>query len=290
VLESDSVVDFSGSLVAIVTPFTDGAVDYDAFSALVAWQVEEGTNGIVVGGTTGESATITDLERESMTRGALEICSGRCPVVVGTGTNNTASSVELTRAAAEWGVGGVLAVTPYYNKPPQEGLYRHFKAMAEAAGETPVMLYDVPGRTGVTIEEATIHRLAEIDNITALKDATHDVERAGRLAKETPLTILSGDDGLTLPMMRVGATGVVSVAANVVPAAMARLCAERDTTLHEKLTPLFKALFVETNPVPLKYALASMGRIRNELRLPLVPLSAGCQAEVGNALAAARSD
>ena len=184
----------------------------------------------------------------------------------------------------------MLAVTPYYNKPPQEGLYRHFKAMAEAAGEVPVMLYDVPGRTGVTIEEATILRLAEIDNITALKDATHDVERAGRLAKETPLTILSGDDGLTLPMMRVGATGVVSVAANVVPGAMARLCADRDSALHEKLTPLFKALFVETNPVPLKYALASMGRIRNELRLPLVPLSAGCQAEVGNALAAARSD
>ena len=285
------MVDFSGSLVAIVTPFSDGAVDYGAFSKLVAWQVAEGTNGIVVGGTTGESATLTDSEREALTRAALEICGGRCPVVVGTGTNNTATSVELTRAAARWGADGMLAVSPYYNKPPQEGLYLHFKAMAEAAGEVPVMLYDVPGRTGVTIEEATIRRLAEIGNITALKDATHDVERAGRLAAQTPLTILSGDDGLTLAMMGVGAKGVVSVAANLVPGATARLCAERDPGLHEKLTPLFKALFVETNPVPLKYALALSGRIRNELRLPLVPLSVGrCQAEVGEALDAACSD
>ncbi len=276
--------EFSGSLVAIVTPFKGGEVDRAAFAALVEWQIEEGTRGIVVGGTTGESATLHVEEREALTRSALEIAGDRCPVIVGTGTNDTRTSVELSRAAVEWGAAGLLVVTPYYNKPTQTGLEAHFKAVAEAAAGCPVILYDVPGRTGVTIEEGTLHRLAEVPGLVALKDATHDIERAARLAADTPLTILSGDDAQTLPMMANGAVGVISVAANVVPAQMARLCATQDPDLHAGLVPLFTALFCQTNPIPLKFALAEMGRIRNELRLPLTPLDAPHHETVRDAL------
>jgi 4-hydroxy-tetrahydrodipicolinate synthase len=274
------VTDFRGSLVAIVSPFRDGELDLEAFSGLVEWHLASGTSGIVVAGTTGEAATLRGEEREILCRRALEIVNGRCPVVVGTGTNATATSVEATRAATKWGVQGFLVVTPYYNKPTQEGLYRHFEAVAEAAGGLPVIAYDVPGRTGVTIEEETVKRLAGIPGIVALKDATHDVERAARLAGETDLDILSGEDSLTLPLMRSGAKGVISVAANVVPDRMARLAAELDEGLHEKLLPLFRALFVRSNPIPAKFALSRMGRIRNELRLPLVPLAEACKETV----------
>ena len=186
--------------------------------------------------------------------------------------------MHLTERAQDWGADAALVVTPYYNKPNQEGLYRHFEAI-ERVG-LPVIAYDVPGRTGVTLAEETVHRIAQLPRVVALKDATHDVERAGRLAKDTDLTILSGDDGMTLPMMKVGAQGVVSVAANVVPDQMAALCATRDDAIHEKLAPLFSALFCDTNPIPLKFALAAMGRIENELRLPLVPLSTELEPEV----------
>jgi 4-hydroxy-tetrahydrodipicolinate synthase len=269
-----AAVDFAGSMVAIVTPFRDGAVDVDAFGALVEWHLASGTAAIVVSGTTGEAATLRMEEREALCRRAVEICKGRCPVVAGTGTNATWSTVESTRAAVGWGVDGLLVVTPYYVKPTQAGLLAHFEEVARAAGGCPIIAYDVPGRTGVTIAEETCHRLARIPGVVALKDATHDVERAARLAHETPLTILSGDDALTLPLMRGGARGVISVTANIVPDRMARLCAEQDAALHEQLVPLFQALFVESNPIPLKFALAETGRIRNELRLPLVPLSA----------------
>jgi len=269
-----AAVEFAGSMVAIVTPFRDGAVDVDAFGGLVEWHLASGTAAIVVSGTTGEAATLRMEEREALCRRAVEICKGRCPVVAGTGTNATWSTVESTRAAVGWGVDGLLVVTPYYVKPTQAGLLAHFEEVARAAGGCPIIAYDVPGRTGVTIAEDTCHRLARIPGVVALKDATHDVERAARLAHETPLTILSGDDALTLPLMRGGARGVISVTANIVPDRMARLCAEQDAALHEQLVPLFQALFVESNPIPLKFALAAMGRIRNELRLPLVPLSA----------------
>ena len=275
---------FKGSLVAIVTPFADGELDLKAFSELVEWQVASGTAGIVVSGTTGEAATLHGEEREILSRRALDVVNGRCPVVVGTGSNATAASVELSRAATGWGVQGLLVVTPYYNKPTQEGLFRHFEAVAAAAKGTPVIAYDVPGRTGVTIEEETVHRLAELPGIAALKDATLDVERAHRLAAETSLDILSGDDASTLALLRGGATGVISVAANVVPGRMARLVAEQDEALHEALLPLFRALFVQSNPIPLKFALSRMGRIRNELRLPLVPLSDECKGGVIDAL------
>ena len=276
------MVELKGSLVAIVTPFRDGAVDYAAFEALVAWHLEQGTRGIVVAGTTGEAATLQGEEREALSRKAVELCAGRAHVMVGTGTNCTRTSVEATRAATKWGVDSVLAVTPYYNKPPQEGLVRHYAAMAEVG--LPVVAYDVPGRTGVSLSEETVHRIAEIENIVALKDATLDLERAARLVKETDLIVLSGDDAATLPMMRDGAKGVISVAANVAPAAMAKLCADLDEAEHDRLSPLFKALFVQTNPIPVKWALARMGRITGELRLPLVPLEAGHEAAVEAAL------
>jgi len=271
-------------MVAIVTPFSNGALDVAAFAALVDWHFAQGTHGIVVAGTTGEAATLQDDERATMCRIAREVARGRGPVVVGTGTNATADSVALTRAASEWGVDGVLVVTPYYNKPPQRGLVEHFRAVAEAGAGLPVIAYDVPGRTGVTIAEATVHELARIPGIVALKDATHDVERAARLAHETPLTILSGDDALALPLMRGGAKGVISVAANVVPDRMAALCATGDESLSESLQPLFRALFVESNPIPVKWALHRMGRIRDELRLPLLPLAVEHRATVEAAL------
>jgi len=283
---SDSSGSFTGSLVAIVTPFADGELDLEAFSELVEWQVASGTAGIVVSGTTGEAATLHGEEREILSRRALDVAKGRCPVVVGTGTNDTAASVELSRAAVAWGVHGLLVVTPYYNKPTQEGLYLHFEAVAAAAKGVPVIAYDVPGRTGVTIEEETVHRIAKLPGIAALKDATHDVERAHRLAAETSLDILSGDDASTLPLMRGGATGVISVAANVVPDSMARLVAEQDDTLHETLLPLFRALFVQSNPIPLKFALSRIGRIRDELRLPLVPIAEEYKETVVEALRA----
>jgi 4-hydroxy-tetrahydrodipicolinate synthase len=276
---------FGGSLVAIVTPFRDGDVDLDAFALLVEWQIASGTKGIVVAGTTGESATLHPEEREALCRRAIDAARGRVPVVAGTGTNATWSTVQLTRAAAQWGADGMLVVTPYYNKPTQEGLFLHFEAAARAAGGRPVILYDVPGRTAVTFKEATVKRLARVPGIAALKDATGDLERVGRLAED--LAILAGDDAATLECMRRGAVGVISVAANVVPEKMARLCRDRDERLHEELLPLFRALFVESNPIPVKFALHRMGRVRNELRLPLVPLSAEHEPTVADALRAA---
>jgi len=280
---SDPVA-FSGSLVAIVTPFHGGEVDLGAFCELVEWQIASGTAGIVVCGTTGEAATLRLAEKERLCHRAREVIAGRCPLVFGSGTNATWSSVELSRAAVGWGVDGLLVVTPYYNKPSQTGLLRHYEAVAEAAGGCPVIAYDVPGRTGVTIREETVHRLAEIPGVVALKDATHDVERAARLAAETSLVILSGDDALAAALIRGGARGVISVAANVVPERMVRLCETLDPALQEHLDPLFKALFLQSNPIPVKYALAHQGRIFNELRLPLVPLAAEHEPAVLRAL------
>ncbi|MCK6459546.1 MAG: 4-hydroxy-tetrahydrodipicolinate synthase [Planctomycetes bacterium] len=273
---------FEGSLVAIVTPFRDGEVDLDAFGSLVEWHVASGTSGIVVSGTTGEAATLHPEEREALCRRAIAVARGRVPVIAGTGTNATWSTVQLTRAAAQWGVDAMLVVTPYYNKPTQEGLFLHCEAAARAASGRPVILYDVPGRTAVTFKEATVKRLARVPGVVALKDATGELERVKRLAPD--LTVLAGDDAATLECMRRGATGVISVAANVVPEKMARLCRDRDERIHEELSPLFKALFVESNPIPVKFALHRMGRIKNELRLPLVPLSAEHEPTVADAL------
>ncbi len=276
---------FAGSIVAIVTPFEDGEVDLDAFASLVEWHVASGTSGIVVAGTTGESATLHPEERETLCRRAIAAARGRVPVIAGTGTNATWSTVQLTRAAAQWGADAMLVVAPYYNKPTQEGLFLHFEAAARAAGGRPVILYDVPSRAAVTIQEPTVKRLARVPGIVALKDATGALDRVGRLAED--LTVLAGDDVTTLECMRRGAKGVISVAANVIPEKMARLWRDRDERLHAELAPLFKALFVETNPIPVKFGLHRMGRIRNELRLPLVPLSADHEPAVADALRAA---
>jgi len=280
------VADYSGSMVAIITPFKDGDVDLDTFASLVEWHLASGTSAIVVAGSTGEAATLHPEERETLCRRALAVAKGRAPVICGTGTNATWSTVQLTRAATQWGVDGLLVVAPYYNKPTQEGLFRHFEEAARAAAGRPVILYDVPGRTAVTTKETTLKRLARVPGIVALKDATGDLDRVGRLAAETPLTLLSGDDATALEAMRRGAKGVISVAANAVPEKMARLCRDMDEGIHEELSPLFKALFVESNPIPLKFALHRMGRARNELRLPLVPLSAEHEPTVAEALRA----
>jgi 4-hydroxy-tetrahydrodipicolinate synthase len=273
---------FAGSIVAIVTPFKDGEIDLDAFASLVEWHVASGTSGIVVAGTTGESATLHPEEREALCRRAVAAAKRRIPVIAGTGTNATWSTVQLTRAAVQWGADALLVVAPYYNKPTQEGLFRHFEEAARAAGGRPVILYDVPSRTAVTIQEPTVKRLAKVKGIVALKDATGDLDRTDRLSSD--LTMLAGDDATTLDVMRRGAKGVISVAANVVPEKMARLCRDKDARLHEELSPLFKSLFVETNPIPVKFALQRMGRIRNELRLPLVPLTAQHEPAVLDAL------
>ncbi len=273
---------FAGSIVAIVTPFKDGELDLDAFASLVEWHVASGTSGIVVAGTTGESATLHPEEREALCRRAVAAAKRRIPVIAGTGTNATWSTVQLTRAAVQWGADALLIVTPYYNKPTQEGLFRHFEEAARAAGGRPVILYDVPSRTAVTIQEATVRRLARVPGIVALKDATGDLDRTDRLCSD--LTMLAGDDATTLDVMRRGAKGVISVAANVVPEKMARLCRDKDPRLQEELSPLFKSLFVESNPIPVKFALHRMGRIRNELRLPLLPLSAQHEPAVLDAL------
>lgn len=281
------MAELAGSIVAIVTPFSEDRLDLAAFSDLLEWHLASGTSAVCVAGTTGEGATLRPGERDALCRRAREVLKGRCPLVAGAGTNATWSSVEAAREAAAAGADALLVVVPYYSKPPQEGIVRHFEAVARAAAGVPLIAYDVPGRTAVRLEEETVRRLARVPGVVALKDATGDLERAGRIARGTPLTVLSGDDAHTLAMMERGARGVVSVAANVVPAAVAALVRDRSREAQERLQPLCKALFVESNPVPVKFALAAMGRIRNELRLPLTPLAEAHHASVRAALQAA---
>ena len=271
---------FKGSFVALATPFTDNLeVDYEAYGRLIDFQLENGTNGLVPCGCTGEAATLSHDEQKQCMRFAVERVAGKVPVVAGTGSNNTAEALELTRYAAEVGCDGALLITPYYNKPTPAGQVAHYTAIANAV-DIPIMLYNVPGRTGTKMTAATIAILSQTPNITSVKEACGSVDQVTEICACCDITVLSGDDGLTLPMMAVGAQGVVSVAANVVPADVAELCRladagdyEQARKIHYKLTALFKALFVETNPMPVKAALARMGLIKNAVRLPLVPLS-----------------
>jgi len=282
---------FEGSLTAIVTPMKDGAVDFGSFSALVDWQVESGTSAIVVCGTTGESPTLTADEKAELFRTALSTAAGRVPVIAGTGSNDTAGVIEASRAAEEIGVQGLLLVTPYYNKPNQDGLLAHYRAVADAVG-IPIILYSVPGRTGVEIAVDTVAALAEHRNIAALKEAGGSVDRVSRIRQATDLTILSGDDPLMLPMVAVGAKGVVSVTANVAPAETAALAAaalagsEEALSLHDGLYPLSRAMFMDTNPLPVKTALALMGKVEEEFRLPLAPMAPALKERLRAALAA----
>jgi 4-hydroxy-tetrahydrodipicolinate synthase len=268
---------FTGSLIAIVTPFKKGKLDERAFGDLIEWQIANGTNGIVPCGTTGESATLTHEEHHRVIKLAVEVAKQRVPVIAGTGSNSPDEAISLTKHAKEAGADGALLITPYYNKPTQEGLYRHYKAVAEAV-EIPQILYNIPSRTGVNMLPATIARLAAMKNIVGVKEGSGSVQQASEIAQTCGdrLTVLAGDDALTLPMMAVGAKGVITVTANVMPKELAQLVAsflagriDEARQLHFKLSPLFAALFFETNPIPVKEALGMMGKIDPELRLPL---------------------
>ncbi|MFN0008735.1 MAG: 4-hydroxy-tetrahydrodipicolinate synthase [Planctomycetota bacterium] len=271
---------FRGSLVAIVTPFRDGEVDFEAFRKLVEWHVESGTDGLVVAGTTGEGATLDGGERTRLFSAAVEIARGRMPVLAGIGTNSTRTTIENAREAEACGVDGLLVVTPYYNRPTPRGLLLHFSAVAEAA-RTPIVLYNVPSRTSVDmVPEVVAELAARFPHVVAVKEALPSLERVKRLLGETQADVLCGDDGSIADFMGLGAVGVIGVVNNVVPrkvAALVRAAAPggdtaRAANLVEEIAPLVRDLFLETNPGPVKAALAMLGRCRDELRLPLAPM------------------
>jgi 4-hydroxy-tetrahydrodipicolinate synthase len=273
---------FRGTYTAIVTPFRDGALDEAAFSALIEWQVESGITGIVAVGTTGESPTLSHTEHTRVIELAVKAARHRCKVIGGTGSNSTAEAISLTAEAEKAGVDAALLVTPYYNKPTQEGLFRHFKAIASST-RLPIILYSVPGRCGVEIAVDTAVRLArECPNIVCIKEAGGSVDRVSQLRAALPpaFTILSGDDSITLPSLAVGAVGVISVASNIIPREMARMIdafaegrLEEARVLHNRFYPLFRDLSLETNPVPIKTAVSLAGRITGEFRLPLCEMA-----------------
>jgi len=272
---------FRGSVVALVTPFKeDFSIDFDAYGRLIDFHLERGTHGIVPCGCTGEAATLAHDEQKRIIKFTVERVAGRVPVIAGTGSNNTAEALDFTAYAKEIEADGALMISPYYNKPTREGLIAHYKTIAEKV-DIPIMLYNVPSRTGVKIEPDTIAELFECPNIVSVKEACGSVEQVSQIRSLCDINVMSGDDPLTLPMMAVGASGVVSVAANVVPEKVAAMCDEFDNrnleaaqAIHYELTPLFKALFVQTNPLPVKAVLAQMGLIKNVLRLPMTPLPA----------------
>lgn len=273
---------FGGSMVALVSPMkADGTVDIEALERLVAFHVEQGTRALVVAGTTGESPTLETDEHARLIGEAVRFAAGRIPIIAGTGSNSTAQTLALTRKVEGMGVDGFLLVVPYYNKPSQEGLYRHFSTVAEAV-DKPIVLYNVPGRTSCDLKPETVARLAEYGNVVALKEATGDMERLADLRSlcGDAIELYSGDDGTAMEFMLGGGHGDISVTANVAPAAMQAMCeaacagdrveAER---INKRLMPLHEALFVECNPVPVKWALSEMGLIQPGIRLPLVPLA-----------------
>lgn len=273
----------TGSLVAIVTPMhEDGRLDIERFKSLIDWHVGEGTDGIVVVGTTGESPTVDFDEHKDLIRIAVEHAAGRVPVVAGTGANSTAEAIELTESAKKAGATACLSVVPYYNKPTQEGLYRHFRTIAEAV-DVPNILYNVPGRTVADLANDTTVRLAQIPNVVGIKDATGNVERATDLIKRAPqgFAIYSGEDSTGLALILLGGHGVISVTANVAPRRMHEMCAAAlagrvldAREINMALLGLHRRLFVEANPIPVKWALREMGRIESGIRLPLTPLAA----------------
>ncbi len=289
----------TGSLVAIVTPMhEDGSLDLDAFRALIDWHVEQKTSGLIVVGTTGESATLDFDEHCLVLRVAVEHAAGRIPIIAGTGANSTSEAIELSVCAKDAGAVMSLSVVPYYNKPTQEGLYRHFKAIAEAV-DLPVILYNVPGRTVCDMANDTALRLAEVPGICGIKDATADLARATDLVARAPkgFALYTGDDATALPFLMMGGHGVISVTANVAPRLMHDMCAaalagnfEEARRINLRLFGLHRNLFVEANPIPAKWALYRMERIRNGIRLPLVPLSPAAQPVVAEAMRQAGID
>jgi 4-hydroxy-tetrahydrodipicolinate synthase len=269
----------TGSMVALVTPFADGKVDYDALARLIEFQIAGGTQGLVPCGTTGESPTLDYQEHDKVIEFTVQKAAGRVPVIAGTGSNSTAEALTLTRHAQACGADACLIVNPYYNKPTQQGMIDHVARIAEIG--LPIVLYNIPGRCGVALTAETVVKMYEqIEMVVAIKEATGSLDVTSQIAASCDITILSGDDSLTLPICAVGGSGVISVLANILPAEIRRLCdfiAAGDMpeacTQHLKLFPLFRGMFVETNPIPIKAALAMAGMIREELRLPLVPLS-----------------
>ena len=287
---------FKGSIPALVTPMRDdGTIDFAAWDALLDFHLREGTDGVVVGGTTGESPVLERSELEELVRRAKARVAGRIPVIAGSGTNGTAKSVVLSKVAAAAGADALLVVTPYYNKPTQDGLFRHFTAIADAV-DVPVILYNVPGRTACDMLADTVARLSHHPRIAGVKEATGDVARGEAILEQSRpgFVLLSGDDPTAAGLIRIGARGVISVTANVAPRAMHELCDaalagrhEAAAAIDKRLVPLHKALFVEANPIPVKWAVQRMGLIGPGIRLPLTPLSAGLHATVEAAMVAA---
>jgi len=284
-----------GSIVAIVTPMKDGQVDEPSLRRLLAIHREAGTSGVVPAGCTGEAATLTSEERLRLLAICLEEVGDSMSVIPGTGSNSTSETIHLTRAAEAAGAHGALVITPYYNKPTPEGMYQHYRAVAGEVG-IPVMLYNVPSRTGVNMTPETVARLSEIENVTTIKEASGSVDQVSEILELCDITVLSGDDPLTLPMMSVGARGVVSVVANVLPAMVAEMVEAyperpaRAVELHHALRPISKALFIETSPGPVKYAMAELGLIDSgELRAPLVGVNDETKRRMSDALALMRA-
>lgn len=273
---------FHGSIVALVTPMTsDGSIDRDAILRLVEFHIEQGTDAIVAMGTTGESATLSPEEHLEVVKLVYQCAKGRVPVIAGSGNNCTASTIELTHEVMQMGVDASLLVTPYYNKPTQEGLYQHYKAVADAV-PIPIILYNVPGRTGVDLLPETALRLATVPNIIGIKEASGEVTRCETILAgvKNSFDVYSGEDGLTFDLMKLGAKGVISVTANVAPRLMHEMCqamlnqeVATAEAINQKLMPLHKALFVESNPIPVKWALYKMGMIGDGIRLPLTKLA-----------------
>ncbi len=273
---------FSGALTALVTPFSNGAVDEKAYRNLIEWQIQEGIDGLVPCGTTGESATLSHDEHEKVIEICIDQAKGRVPVLAGAGSNNTEEAIRLTRFAKNAGADGALLITPYYNKPTQEGLYQHYKAISTAV-DFPLVVYNVPGRTGCNLLPATVGRLAaEFPHIVGIKEATGNLTQVSDVIEECPqnFSILSGDDFTVLPLLTLGGVGVISVTSNIAPRKMADLCKafaqgnlEKARQIHFELMPLNRVMFVETNPVPVKTALSLMGKVEESFRLPLCPLT-----------------
>ncbi len=296
-MSSQGTPRIQGSIVAIITPmYDDGKVDFDALTRLVEWHIAEGTDGIVAVGTTGESATLDVVEHASVIEHVIKVVAGRIAVIAGTGANSTREAIELTSTAKKLGADAALLVTPYYNKPTQEGLYRHYRAIAEAV-DLPQMLYNVPGRTGVDMHNDTVVRLAEVDGISSIKDATGDLTRGLDLITRLNalpnggIDVFSGDDATAWRLMGMGAKGNVSVTANVVPRAMHEICraalsgnAVLAEQLNQEVAILHQILFCESNPIPVKWALHDMGKVALGLRLPLTVLATEYQAQVHAAL------
>jgi 4-hydroxy-tetrahydrodipicolinate synthase len=271
---------FSGTFTALVTPFRNGEVDVEALEGMVEFQIGHGVSGLVPCGTTGETPAMSEAEDRLVVETVVRVASGRVPIIAGTGSNSTDMAIKYTKMAQEEGADGSLQVAPYYNKPTQEGLYRHFAAIAEST-ELPLVLYNIPGRTGVTISAETMARLAEIPNIVGVKDSTLSMNMVADMIAlcGEDFDVLSGDDPMTLPLIALGGRGVISVASNVAPGAVSEMVRalvegdrERGRELHYQLLPLFRALFVETNPIPVKTAASLLGLCSDEMRLPLVPM------------------